>query len=544
MRLSLFLATLGVLYGCSSALDSAPEVAPSAALENAPLCTEQTLILEYDYTPDQSKSYAYLPFRVPSGTQRIELEYGWTDRSTLPSTPLTGTTVDLGLWDQRGLREGFRGWGGSRQGRRDGDTGPVFIEASSADRGFEPGAILPGTWHVELGLAATSTDGADVHVDLRCLQTAAGSIRSPGALLDPDYVARNEPGWFAADLHMHGYHSNPSAPNYPQVAEQARAAGLDILMLTDYVTARHHRELLGTQLANPDLLLWPGREVITYFGHANLHGEVPGVPEYRHGYDNISMGMIQAQAKAAGALFQVNHPTTFPPPVFSNLCRGCAFELDDAIDFAAVDLIEVVSGPPLVRGDDVGLPIPGEIENPFITTAIQYWLDKLQAGYKITAVSGSDSKGVDAPADRQRKGYGNSATMIYAEKLSRDAVAASLLAGKAYIRVRGTYDSPTAELVATSSSGEVGTFGSSFRAEAVTLQLRLKGAEGQLLTFFNGALPLLSVPITTADAEFTQELGRNALTEGPLGTVWRFELRDDKSRTLISNPVFLLPPAN
>lgn len=518
------------------------ESAKSPAVSVAPSCGEQTLRLQYDYTPDQTKSYAYLPFEVPANSKRIEVEYSWTDRSSLPSTPLNGTTVDLGLWDQRGLQQGFRGWGGSRQGRLEGDTGPVFIEASNADRGFEPGPIEAGTWHVELGLAATGDAGADVSVELRCLKTASSNIRSPGALLDDAFVARNSPGWYAADFHIHGYHSNPRAPDYPEVADMARAAGLDILMLTDYVTARHHRELAPTQLNNPDLLLWPGREVITYFGHATLHGEVPGIAEYRHGFDGISIGMIQAAGKTAGALFQINHPTTFPPPVFSNLCRGCAFELDDAVDFSQVDLIEVVTGPPIVTGAEVGLPIPGEMENPFITTAIDYWLDKLESGHKITAVSGSDSKGADAIEDRSSKGYGSSATMVYGDELSRPAITQSLKSGLAYVRVRGAHDSPTVELDAHTADGASGSYGSTFFAETVTLTLQIQNAAGQVLTFFNGKLPLLSLPITDDDTTFSQELRRNPLSEGPLGTIWRFELRDSRSRTVIANPVFLRAP--
>lgn len=530
----------GVIVVALVACDGGRNQAESARNDvSAAVCGTETLRLVYDYTPDQTKTYAYLPFTVAAGVRRIELTYGWADRSLLPSTPLNATTVDLGLWDERGVKAGFRGWGGSRQGREDGDTGAVFVEAQSADRGFEPGPINPGIWHVELGLAATGDAGADVHVDVRCLTEASGDVKGPGALLDPTYVARDEAGWYAADFHIHGYHSNPNAPDYEGVVAQAREAGLDILALTDYVTARHHRQLRSTQENNPDLLLWPGREIITYFGHANVHGEVPGIPEYRHGFDGISLGMMQAHAKSNGALFQINHPTIFPPPVFSNLCRGCAFELDDAVDFAQVDMIEVVTGPPLVSGNDIGAPIPGEIENPFITTAINYWLDKLEAGHKITAVSGSDSKGVDAPEERARKGYGSSATMVYATALSRPALIRSLQEGNAYVRVRGVHDSPEAELEVVANNGSTGTFGSPIDADAARLNIHLLGASGQLLTVFNSKLPLLTVPVTSDDFHFELPVQRNPLTEGPLGTIWRFEVRDARSRTIISNPVFL-----
>lgn len=507
----------------------------------APNCGPEWQQLSLDFSPELSKTYAYLPFLVGPGVQRVELRYGWTARSPLPSTPLTGTTVDLGLWDARGLRSGFRGWGGSRQGRLDRDTGPVFVEAQSADRGFYPGPIQAGRWHIELGLAATDEFGADVLAEFRCLGQAEAEPRPAGPRLDPSAVRNPNPGWYAADFHMHGYHSNPAAPDWEGVIAQAREAGLQVLMLTDYVTDRHHRELTQAQAAHPDLLLWPGREVITYFGHANIHGEVSTTPDYRHGWEDLTLGLIQDEAVADGALFQINHPTTFPPPLFSNLCRGCAFELDSFIDFDQVHLVEVVNAAPVANGSDIGLPIPGEIENPFTSTAIEWWLDRLRAGYRLTAVSGSDSKGVDAPEERTRKGYGSSATRIGADSLSRPALKAALLEGRAYIQVRGVNDSPEAELLVSSADGQSGTFGSSLQAGSANLQITLRGASGQLLTIFRDQLPVVSVPVLTDPYVHEQPIFRLPLEEGPLGTIWRFEVSDSRSRTIISNPVFLRP---
>lgn len=524
-----------LLVGCGG--NSALQMATAA---QAPVCSAEGLTLERGFTSSERRSYAYLPFAVPQGTQRIEVLYGWSSRDAIPSNPLTATTVDLGLWDSRGLESGFRGWGGSRQGRLDSGSGPVFIQADAADRGFEPGPIQPGIWHVELGLAATGLQGADAQVQIRCLEQAQVLPPRPSQALDPSYVARDRAGWYAGDFHMHGYHSNPQAPDWEGVIEQARAAKLDLLMLTDYVTQRHHQELAQAQAANPDLLLWPGREVITYFGHVNVHGTVNGSPEYRHGYGDITMSLIQQQAQAAGALFQINHPTIFPPPLFSNLCRGCAYELDAFTDFSAVDTVEVVTGPPIVDGADVGLPSLGlQIENPFITTAIDWWLDKLRQGFFMTAVSASDSKGVDAPDERGRKGYGSSATQIHAQSLSRAGIREALQAGRAYVQVRGVNDAPTAELLVSTENGQQGGFGSQLQADQATMEISLQGASGQILTVFRDQIPVYTAVITAEPYVGRFPIFRVPFDEGPLGSIWRFEIRDLSSRTLISNPVFL-----
>jgi len=498
----------------------------------------------------EAKTYVLQPFTVAPGTERVELSYQWMERAgNPPNNPLTATTLDLGLWDENGYRsaKGFRGWGGSRQGRIDRNQSPSFVQEDSADRGYQPGRVNPGVWTAELGIAAVSPNGADWLLRVECKQAASRNGPLADDPVDKTHVANFAPGWYHGDFHMHGFHSQPNGPDSAEFIAQARAASLDFLMVTDYVTGAHWRTLGAMQRANPDLLVWPGREIITYFGHANTHGETPSVLDYRHGLEDISLGEIQRLAKADGALFQVNHPTLFPPPVFSNLCRGCFFELDAAIDYRQVDTMEVLTGPIVTTGNDVGVPLPvGSIEQPFVATAIQKWEGLLQQGFKITAVSGSDSKGVDAPEERARKGYGSSATAVFAEQLSRAALTRAIQAGHAYVRTRGVTGSPEVLFEASGPNGQRGIYGDTLLlapTEAATLTTTVTGGVGQRLSYIQNGLPVLVVPVLTDPFVHTLPAAlRNLLTEGPLGTFWRIELADAQTRTIIGNPVFLKAP--
>ncbi len=538
-----------LLIACdrSSPMDAAvsPDVAPACG-PGMP-----ALVFTGSALPADARTYHLQPFAVVPGTGRVEVAYGWSDRPGLPSTPLTATTLDLGLWDQDGYRTpaGFRGWSGSRQGRIDRDQAPVFVEAARAERGYVPGPIESGVWYAELGFAALAPQGADWTLRVEC-KTGSGG-RAVDDPVEGGHVARVVPGWYHGDFHMHGYHSLPDGPQAEDFVAQARAARLDFLMVTDYVTSQHWRELGAMQRANPDLLIWPGREVITYFGHVNTHGETPSVIEYRHGFEDVNLAEIQRLAKRDDALFQVNHPTLFPPPLFSNFCRGCYFELGDEIDWSQVDTIEILTGPVLATADDLGLPLPlpVAVEQPFMLTAIALWEDRLRRGYKITAVSGSDSKGVeDSDADRERKGYGSSATAVYADALSRAALKQAIRAGHAYVRTRGVARSPALTFEARTADGQTGIFGDTLTVsgqEPVTLTTTVTGGQNQVLSYLRNGLTVLTVPIT-ADP-FTHEFSgatRQPLTEGPLGTFWRVETRDLQSRTTIGNPVFLKSPAD
>jgi len=537
---TLALALLAVsLIACSDRSDTA-QFQPQT--EHVCQPDGDTLVFTGTVARSDAKQYQMQPFDVAPGTTRIELAYGWQESAGLPATPLTGTTLDLGLYDQRGVRDGFRGWSGSRQGRLDQGQPPVFIQADAAERGYMPGPIEAGLWFAELGVAAVSPQGAEWRLEIRCtgLPTAGRNAPDP---VDATHVARSEPGWYHGDLHMHAFHSQPNGPSWEDFIAQSRTAGLDFLMVTEYVTGQHWKTLGAIARAHPDLLIVPGREIITYYGHANTHGETPGLYEYRQGFEDVSLGDIQEKARAMGALFQISHPTFFPPPLFENLCRGCYFELGDEIDWDAVDTLEVLTGPVITQAADAGLPLPLPvgIENPFMQSAIDLWEEKLLAGHRITAVSGSDSKGVEAAAERDRVGYGSSATAVQLDQLSRDALFEALRAGRAYIRTRGVDDSPELRMTATAGA-QTATFGETLQAATATLRTEVRGADGQQLRYFANGRRMRTVRINSDP--FVHEIAISDLADaGPLGTFWRVETADLRARTTIGNPVFLKPSA-
>ncbi|MDE0801946.1 MAG: CehA/McbA family metallohydrolase [Acidimicrobiales bacterium] len=523
---------------------------PASGIESAapavtpPACSPAGAPVELSGSAVQgdAKTYRVLPVEVAAGTTRIEVGYSWADVSPLPSTPLTQSVLDLGLWDADGYRsvDGFRGWSGSRQGKVADGQDPVFVQADVAERGYRPGSIEAGTWWVELGVAAVAPGGLTYEVVVTCSAPATGPAPDADPV-DPSHVADPDPDWYAGDFHMHGFHSSPSAPPFDDgdpsdvdsFVDFARAAGLDFLPITDYVTTQHHDELGSVQRANPDLLVWPGREIITYYGHATTFGESPSVVDYRHGFEDVTLGAIQAATLEDGALFGVAHPTIFPGPLFQNFCRGCEFTLGSDIDWGLVDTIEVLTGGILV--DDTALGGPGvgvQIQNPFVESAIDLWEARLLAGDRITAVSGSD--------DKAGPDLGATATQVFAEELSRPALIEAVRSGRAYVQARGVADSPMLDLVASDPEGNTVGMGDTLDSDRATIDVTIRGGDGQFLRITRDGDIVGLVPIASDD--FTHRIDASTVEgSGPLGTFWRVDTLDAQSLTTIANPVFLLP---
>jgi hypothetical protein len=191
----------------------------------------------------------------------------------------------------------------------------------------------------------------------------------------------------------------------------------------------------------------------------------------------------------------------------------------------------------LVASSELGLPDAGvQIENPFELTAIDLWQRLLREGHRITAVSGSDSKGVEPDARRR---WGTNATAVYAEELSRPALFEALRAGHAYVQTHGAHGSPSLELTGVAAGGATAMMGDTLVADAATLSATVTGGTGQLLLITKDGLPWgFPVPITSDPFTFTWRADRSDLS-GSLGTFWRVDTRDLQTYTTISNPIFL-----
>lgn len=528
------LAALAAMAGTGASASAGGERAPSCAPGGEPV------VLDGEVGEDEGETYLLLPFEVAEGTTRVEVGYEWADLEpggvTDGGEAETRTVIDLGLWDEDGTEgyEAFRGWSGSRQGKVAEGQDPVFVQADEAERGYVAGPVEPGTWHVELGLAFVAPGGASYEATVTCTDPEVGEASAPDPV-DPDLVADPEPGWYVGDLHLHARHSNPEGLDGPAMVEAAVDAGLDFVPVTEYVTPAHWTQLGQVQEEHPDVVLWPGREVITYDGHAIVLGETISTVEHRQGFEGASLGAVQEASRTDGALFGIAHPTFFPGEEGAELCRGCHFDLAEQIEWSEVDTLEVVTGSALFDSSfepaDPGGGGGGTVENPFVATALDLWDERLLAGDHIAAVGGSDDK----EGDR----YGSAATAVHAEQLSRDALADALQAGRAYVLARGTTDSPELELVATAPDGAEVTFGETLVADTAEVELTVAGAEGQSVRVVRNGEEVDVVEVDADPFTATIDADRDPASEGPLGTYWRVEVFDDASRTAIANPVFL-----
>ncbi len=169
---------------------------PRCVLDGGPV------VVDHAVSPEAQSTYHLVDVEVPPGTERLEIAYTWH--------PVDDAVIDLGVRGPGGV---FRGWSGSREGRIHAGQPPVALETGAATRGYLPGPIEPGIWRIELGFGDVGR-GATWRVEVTCSSTAQTDRAAVDDPVDPRHVARDEPGWYHADLHMHGWHSHPEAPGW------------------------------------------------------------------------------------------------------------------------------------------------------------------------------------------------------------------------------------------------------------------------------------------------------------------------------------------
>ena len=367
-----------------------------------------TFTWEGRFTPeDKARSdYATVPFDLATPARQLTVRYRYADASASPGgdAPPTQSIVDIGLFDPRGMEfpggRGFRGWSGSA--RRE-----FTVAEDWATPGYLPGPLPAGRYHVILGLYQLHPQGVDVQVTVAIEPLSPARASGPDlsqnagteALAGPSRSAsgsRPGPGWLRGDLHSHTWHSD--APGSPQtLVAEARALGLDFLAVTDHNTVSHHREL--AQLTTPELILIPGQEVTTYYGHMNVWGTSRWC-DFRCRTPE-EMAQVIELAHRSGGVCSLNHPKPGGPP------WEYGFDLP-------VDAMEVWH-------------TPWPFHNPTISAL---WDRLLSQGRRVPGVGGSDYH-CQLPSYTGIRFLARPTTWVWAEEASVAGILAAILQGHA-----------------------------------------------------------------------------------------------------------------
>ena len=338
-------------------------------------------VLTGTFALDYERRYAHVPFDVPAGLHQLHIRYAYNDQ--IDSDPLItgGNTLDLGLFDERGIAEsspGFRGWSGSEKME-------VTIDEAWATPPYREGKIGAGTWHVLLGPYKVGPRGCAWKVEIWFDPGLSSPWRMSGAVrrVDPDPLPEARAGWLRGDLHCHTLYSD--GDSWPhEMLQAAGAAGLDYLGVTDHNNVGHQLAYGPGGDGLPVVL--PGVEVTTYGGHWNAWG-TDRWWEFREPEAKAVERTMRAAA-ASGAVVSINHPKPFGPP------------WEYAID-GGFHTVEVWNGPwPQLN-----------------RAALDRWDELLRRGVRSPAVGGSDTHNlrVGDVAARHADSLGTPTTWVHAE---------------------------------------------------------------------------------------------------------------------------------
>ena len=463
------------------------------------------LVLHRTVTYADRQTYIEVPFDVGEGVTRVTVSCSYTERDK-------HTVIDLGMFDG----ERFRGWSG-------GNKSSFTISETDATPSYLPGAVRPGRWKLILGVPNIEKDTrseftATIHFE-RKGDVAAVSTFSLAPL-------RTGSAWYRGDLHMHDAHSDGSCvsrlghkvpcPLYKTV-EAAASRGLDFIAISDHNTTSHFNVMRELQPYFDNLLLMPAREITTFQGHANVFGTTAFI-DFRLTSSNVpDIHTLLGNVREAHGMFSINHPG-LPSGA---ACMGCGWTAPNT-DFSKVDAIEALNG--------------DASEGPY--SGIAYWQERLNKGFRITGIAGSDNHNADLPP-QARSAVGHPTTVVYASELSERAILEGIRAGHVFVDGEGTKDRLiefTARTGAhTASMGDVLHAASGERVQFSVRAAALVGAHVEVIQ--DGRLTDLldAAPIKLADEirEFTYQ------SDG--GKHWiRVNVRSEAGALLIlGNPVYL-----
>ncbi|MDP2948764.1 MAG: CehA/McbA family metallohydrolase [Chloroflexota bacterium] len=482
--------------------------------------------------------FLYLPFQVPPRTARIDVSYSYSDPKSGDFGLDAGNAVDIGIFDPRGLSfleaHGFRGWSGTF--RRE-----FSISPTEATLGYIRGPILPGQWSIMLGFESILEQGCryEVKVELTPEDAPEASPEAhppsaehqplaegerlaeggPGAMVASSVVTAPAPawhgqsrggGWFKGDLHCHTIHSD-GLNTVEEIVTNARELGLDFLAITDHNTITHHEELARLAPGTPVVLI-PGEEITTYWGHTNAWGLREWI-DFRC-TDSQAANAVARFVLEKGGLISINHPKAVGP----------AWMFQDADGYPCM---EVWQAP----------------WRWFNWESLERWDGLLQQGRRIVAVGGSDTHSIPPARQMHPHGLGEPTTWVYVPgPLTEEAVLDGIRQGHVFMS-----EVPAGpQLYLTADADGDGRYetlmGDSIEAREGRVAFRVRcrdAAERRLWVVSDGAiLDLLQVDSDDFVHEFSLDVAGRAYVRAELRG-WRG--RPERGEVVIgmTNPIYV-----
>ncbi len=455
-------------------------------LASPALAAETTLVLDGD-VPLNGPDHFFVPFDVPPGTVEIEVVHDDLSDDNI---------LDWGLDDPAG----FRGWGG-------GNGEPAVVGLTAASRSYVAGPIAPGTWRVVVGKAKLVDTPATyaLTVILRDVPTLSPQPERTPYVMGPGLGGG--PRWYAGDFHVHSRESGDAIPPLDEIADFARARGLDFVEISDHNTLTQLEFLTDAQSRHTDLLLVPGMEFTTYAGHANAIGATQWV-DHKIGQPGVTIAAAATAFAAQGALLSINHPALD----LGDVCIGCAWKLEIPQPLAAV---EIATG---------GLDKAGKF---FTDDATAFWDDLCAQGLHVAAIGGSDDHRAGVDLDGFQSPIGDPTTMVYADERSVPAILAAISNGRTVVKLQGPAD-PMVVLTST-----VAPTGDTVTADSTGLKATVTGAPaGAMVRFVHNGQVM--PPIAVSGEGFVAAI--QALAPATGEDRWRAEvLVDGRPRTITSH---------
>jgi hypothetical protein len=389
------------------------------------LSTEGETLLELlriadTVTPLDSKTYRTYEFAVPDGIEELNVILDYDPAALEPHSALNVTLFDP---------HGFRGAAHRYEPHQ-----VVRIGKTSAMPGFSAGEIPAGNWRVDLNIFWV--------VD-SVKESSPYSIKAFGIKRDEIRAGKNPAyksgRWYCGDFHLHTKHSDGNW-TAKELVESARLRGLDFIALTDHNTVTGLPEFCS--LGDDSIVLIPGMELTTFFGHALTLGTKQWF-DWRTEMNGRTINAVAREIAEAGGLFVVVHADTPSDPT----CTGCNWTYED-FDFNLAKIVQVWGG------------FSWNSREEHNEACLELWKNWLNKGYHLPAIGGTDAHGADGW--RNNSGW----TYVWAEKLTQEAIFNAILAGHAYVS-----SGPSLIIEAVAADGTATMMGGSVASEGSSSQL-------------------------------------------------------------------------